>query len=239
MVILAECAHADADLLAELNAGGAGFVCPTLNNQRFRLAVRNTAVSARSVQSDPSERLLVVQLRSFKKRPLLLAVVHLPSLLGANDSVGYVLAEELRRTETRLRNQRTILVGDFNRSPFDDVVVDALGFHALMTRQLTERKHNRTVQGHEYPVFFNPMWQFLTDRATRPPGTYYFDQSVALNHFWYTLDQVMVRPELADKLNSVEILETDGTDSLLNTPHGWPDTTTGSDHLPLLFRIDW
>jgi endonuclease/exonuclease/phosphatase family metal-dependent hydrolase len=168
-----------------------------------------------------------------------LAVAHLPSKQAHRDSVVQEVAGDLRRTEQIRGHSRTVVVGDFNRSPFDDVMVDALGFHALMTRDLASRRHLRTVAGVEYPTFFNPMWRFLTDRASQPAGTYYFHESAPANHFWYALDQVLVRTELMDKLSAVEVLESDGTDSLLDGKNLWPDQAAGSDHLPLLVRLDW
>jgi hypothetical protein len=95
------------------------------------------------------------------------------------------------------------------------------------------------VKGYDGPAFFNPMWQFLTDRGSLPAGTHYFAESKPVNHYWYTPDQVLVRPEVADKLVDVQVLGTDGYDSLVDRRFGWPDTTGGSDHLPILFRINW
>jgi hypothetical protein len=145
----------------------------------------------------------------------------------------------LREFENKKQNWQTVLVGDFNLSPFDDAIVGVFGFHALLTRELARRRDARTVRGYDGPTFFNPMWQFMTDRGSRPAGTHYFPDSRPVNHFWYTPDQLLVRPGVVDKLVDVQVLETDGTDSLLDRRYGWPDTTCGSDHLPLLFRLDW
>jgi hypothetical protein len=82
------------------------------------------------------------------------------------------------------------------------------------------------------------MWQFLGAKEPNPAGTFYRHASVPVNHFWHTLDQVLLRPELADKLVSVNILGRDGVDSLTHPEGGWPDPEVGSDHLPLLFTLD-
>jgi len=86
-------------------------------------------------------------------------------------------------------------------------------------------------------AFFNPMWRFMTDSPGKPSGTYHFRVAKPINHFWYTLDQVLVRPDLADKLVSVDIIDTDGIQSLV-TPSGWPDAENASDHLPILAVLD-
>ncbi len=240
VVILAECVQTDAELLAELNAGGPyRYKCPDRTSDRFRVASTLPKRRIPSVYDDTSLRLSIHEIHAPHQPALTLALVHLPGKNRPQPGVVQRVADELRDFEERQKHQRTILVGDFNLSPFDDSMVNALGFHALMTRELAGRRNGRIVQGAGYPTFFNPMWQFLADRGARPAGTFYFHDSGESNHFWYTLDQVMMRPELADKLVDVAVVETDGVASLLDQNHGWPDTTGGSDHLPLLFRIDW
>jgi endonuclease/exonuclease/phosphatase family metal-dependent hydrolase len=149
------------------------------------------------------------------------------------------VAGALRQFESKRGHERTVVVGDFNLNPFDDGLIGASGFHSLMTRSLTREWNGRVVQGTERPAFFNPMWQFLTDRGSRPSGTLYFDAPRPINPYWHTPDQVLVRPGLVDRLVEVQVLETDGIDSLLDARSGRPDETNGSDHLPLLFRLDW
>lgn len=240
VVILAECAHTDADLLAELNAGGQSkYKCPDRTSDRFRVASTSPKRRIPSVYDDTSLRLSIHDVHVPNQPSLTLALVHLPGKNRPQSAVVQRVATELRDFEEQQGHRRTILVGDFNLSPFDDPMVNALGFHSLMTRELAGRRNRRIVQGESYPAFFNPMWQFLTDRGPRPAGTFYFHDSGESNHFWYTLDQVMVRPELADKLVDVALVETDGVESLLDPNHSWPDTSGGSDHLPLLFRLDW
>jgi hypothetical protein len=67
---------------------------------------------------------------------------------------------------------------------------------------------------------------------------YYRGAADAVNYFWNTYDQVLLRPELAPRLSRLSILDGDGVESLL-TQNGLPDATNGSDHLPLLFRLEW
>lgn len=240
VVVLAECVQTDAELLATLNMGvGKKFRCPRRLTDKFRIAFSNPILRLPHRRDSVGEHMSFYEPQFRRKPSFILAIAHLPSKQAHRDSVVQEIAGDLRRTEMRLKHARTVVVGDFNRSPFDDVMVDALGFHALMTRDLADRRHLRTVAGVEYPTFFNPMWRFLTDRGSQPAGTYYFHPSVPTNHFWYALDQVLVRPEVADKLSSVEVLESDGADSLLDSANRWPDQSAGSDHLPLLVRLDW
>ncbi len=239
VLILAECAESAGRVAAQL---GNGWHVPANPNLRFAVLLRDDELGLTSVFDDLSERLSIKRLTKAGELPLQLALVH---LLAWNNrvesdlsSVAQRLAGLLREKEQSEGLTRTVLVGDFNLSPFDAAMVSGEIFHGLMTRRLAARHDGRTIQGEKRRTFYNPMWQFLTDRDDRPAGTYYRRASEPLNHFWYAYDQVLVRPELEDKLRDVDILETDGTESLL-TGQGWPDAKSGSDHLPLLFRLDW
>jgi len=58
-----------------------------------------------------------------------------------------------------------------------------------------------------------------------------------VTYFWNIFDQVLLRPALMNSLDELRVLDrVDGTPLLL--PQGVPDRSTGSDHLPLLFRLD-
>lgn len=118
-------------------------------------------------------------------------------------------------------------------------MVWAGGLHAVMSRDLLERRDGeRTVRGVGYSLFYNPMWGVLGDRTPGPPGTYYRASSESVNYFWNTYDQVLLRQELMSHLRDVLVPDNDGVNSLL-TAAGLPDKVSGSDHLPLVFRLDW
>ncbi len=123
-------------------------------------------------------------------------------------------------------------------NPFESGVVGAAGLHAVMTKQIAS-KGRRTVSGKQYPFFYNPMWSCFGDRTAGPPGTYYYDRAEHVCYFWNVFDQVLLRPELLDRFPSEElrILTEDGDRSLLSAS-GLPDKAAGSDHLPVLFKLD-
>jgi hypothetical protein len=60
-----------------------------------------------------------------------------------------------------------------------------------------------------------------------------------VTYFWNTFDQVLVRPALLDRFrsNEVRIIDRVGGTSLAMLD-GRPDGKIGSDHFPLLFKID-
>src|SRR5438105_2185933 len=81
--------------------------------------------------------------------------------------------------------------GDLDMAPFAPGMSDGFVFHSFMTRELAIRRSERVVQGNpSRRAFFNPMWRFMTDRPGQPSGTYYWNEPLPDNHFWYTLDQV-------------------------------------------------
>jgi len=117
-------------------------------------------------------------------------------------------------------------------NPFDTGVVAANGLHGVMTRNIA-KEQTRTVANRDYPFFFNPMWSFLGERESGPPGTNFYRKSVHVVYFWNMLDQVLVRPDLMDSLIELRTLDQINGGSLLDAA-GKPAV---SDHLPLLFRL--
>lgn len=188
-------------------------------------------------------RLTVRQIKLPRRPDFLLAVTHFPSKQHHSDpsqmAESFELAKSIKFAEKQCEHSRTILVGDLNMNPFDDGVVSANGLHGTMSRRIAQRK-SRVVQQREYEFFYNPMWNLLGDYKSGTPGTYYYSSSQQVTFFWNTFDQVLVRPELLPYFNSeeVRILVSDGQMSFLSN-EGLPTATRISDHLPLLFTLDF
>ena len=187
-------------------------------------------------------RLTIRRLKLPEREEVLLASVHLPDKLHWKDSSQTLECVELARrilsVEEQVGHRRTVLVGDVNMNPFEDGVVAANGFNAVMTR-LQAKRQRRTVQDRKYPYFYNPMWGHFGDGSGGPPGTYYYWSSQHVAYFWHMFDQVLIRPELLSifKNEELKILSAVGERSLV-TKGGLPDRSVGSDHLPILFSLD-
>jgi hypothetical protein len=138
----------------------------------------------------------------------------------------------------KVKSDRTIVVGDFNMNPFDEGLVAASGFHAMMTRDLATQK-GRFVDHIQRPFFYNPMWgRFGCERATkRPPGTFYYDKAEIVRYYWNMFDQVLVRPSMLNHFRDedLELIDHDGQSSLRK--NGRPNVERFSDHLPILFKL--
>lgn len=248
---LAAHARADVVVLAESGAipdlmlGGLRRVVdqsyhePQAETRRIQLFARRTAFDLREVYGDVSGRVTIRILR-FQGTEFLFAAAHLPNKLhwSTEGQIAevQVLADQIRRVEDDHGHRRTILVGDLNMNPFEAGVVQASGLHAMMTKA-TVQAGSRTVQGREYPFFYNPMWSFFGDRTPGPPGSYFYRHGGHLSYDWNIFDQVLIRPDALPWFRGdLDIVTRIGEIDLLQ-PDGRPNVDLASDHLPIVFRL--
>lgn len=86
---------------------------------------------------------------------------------------------------------------------------------------------------------YNPMWRFLGDHTTGPPGTYFYRKAVPNCLFWHTFDQALIRPALIPHFGDQGVrIVTEIEGPPLLTPDGVPNRKTWSDHLPVLLRLN-
>lgn len=243
VVMLAECETAPSAVLDALNSVNVGAYCfPGSFSRRIKIFTRFPATSLIDQFNDSSNRLTIRSLNfGTSSDDILLGVLHLASKKDFSDDdqafLATNIAADVNLVEEQLGIDHTLLVGDFNMNPFDKGMIGAHAFHAVMTKQQA-RGNKRTVQGRSYPYFYNPMWGHFGDRTGGPAGTYYLHSSKPHQYFWNIYDQVLLRPALMDKLTYLEILTSDGAESLV-TRNGMPQKNDGSDHLPLLFQLDF
>ncbi len=172
---------------------------------------------------------------------ILFAVAHLPSKLYVKEHSQIVqcmeLATSIGEIEDEVGHSRTILVGDLNMNPFESGMVMAGGLHAVMCRRIASRG-SRTVDGKEYPFFYNPVWGRFADISPGAPGTYYYRRAEHETYFWNVFDQVLLRPALANRFNqeSLRILDSFG-ETKLTGDSGIPRGNDFSDHLPIVFSM--
>ncbi|HYT94005.1 MAG TPA: endonuclease/exonuclease/phosphatase family protein [Gemmataceae bacterium] len=241
ILMLAECVTDPSELLAALNGtGGLPYCCPASKAPKIRVLTRLPESDLRDQFNDAAGSLTIRELRLRNARSVLLAILHFPSKIDwdVHDQTGGAarLAHTIAQVEGKRWRERTILVGDFNMNPFDPGVVSAHALHGVMTVDVARRR-SREVRMEEHPFFYNPMWGCFGDRTPGPPGSFYLGTSKPVNYFWNIYDQVLLRPGLVDALRDLAILDTDGSESLL-TKAGLPQTSGGSDHLPLFFQLN-
>lgn len=241
VLMLAECGKSPQGLLDLLNGSSQGvWHYPESASARIKVLTRFPPQTMKVVFEDSADRISIRRLITPNSPEILLAVLHFPSKVNWSHSdqltQAFQIAQQIRRIEADYGHERTLLTGDLNMNPFDEGMVAANAFHAVMTQEVASRE-TRTVLAENHPFFYNPMWGCLGDRTSGPPGTHYFGGSTQIVYFWNTFDQVLLRPALMSRMGRLEILTTDGVEVLL-TGGGLPDAETGSDHLPLFFELD-
>lgn len=133
-----------------------------------------------------------------------------------------------------IMNRNTLVMGDFNVNPFEASMVNADTLHALSSKRIA-KKASRIVYEDSYDMFYNPMWNKLGDE--NGDGTYYYNSSQITNYYWHIFDQFIVRPEIADRINTKDIkIITEIGEYVLKKKSGIPDKGI-SDHFPLYFRL--
>jgi endonuclease/exonuclease/phosphatase (EEP) superfamily protein YafD len=241
IVLLAENRTALADLLVAVNKEAtATYSPPTSFSDKVQILSRLPEGSIRPIRDYGG-----VTLRHVSPpigQDILLVAAHLPSKLFrvAEDQTAYCcrVARMIDEAESRLGHSRTVLVGDLNMNPFERGMASADAFHGLMSRSLL-RSGSRRVDGMERRFFYNPMWTRFGDHALGPPGTYFYEGGGHMAYFWNIFDQVLIRFELLACFDDqdVKVLTRAGDTNLLNRT-GVPDVSIGSDHLPLLFKLN-
>jgi endonuclease/exonuclease/phosphatase family metal-dependent hydrolase len=169
-----------------------------------------------------------------------MALVHLPVKSGGvQDTDQHSWAEWIARDIAQIEDDEqcfdTVLVGDMNMNPFDPGMVSVMGIHGLMTRELAQLP-DRLHKGRSFRRFYNPMWGLFGDRTPGPAGSYFWNSSVPSNPHWHMFDQVLLRPSLMNRLYDLQILDSDGYDSLLVNGKAGRDHL--SDHLPIAFSLN-
>jgi hypothetical protein len=240
-LVVAECQIAEFRLLTHLNSFGSAqtYIGVHKGETSLRMFTRLPGASITAVFDDG--RVSIRRVAAPLGREILLVAAHLPSKLHADHSTQYIRVREVRseieRAEKIVGHRNTLIIGDLNLNPFEEAMIAADGFHAVMDARIA-MKMNRTVQGIEYSFLYNPMWGRLGDNNAGPCGTYYFNNSGAsINYYWNTFDQVLIRPELIECFDNrkLKVLTEIGGISLIDR-----DTIdkTFSDHLPIIVNIN-
>jgi endonuclease/exonuclease/phosphatase (EEP) superfamily protein YafD len=240
ILVLAECDAAIGSLLVELNAEVPDFQFASGQCERIKVFTRFHSGFLTPIFE--SDRISIRRLRLPLHDEILLAMVHLPSKMhfsaASQRTECSLLARAVLEQEAVVRHKRTVVMGDFNSNPYEHGLVATDGLHAVMSKSTARRKMRR-VSGKDFEFFYNPMWSCFGDTASRPSGTFYYEKAEHVNYFWHIFDQVLLRPTLLDGFaDDVKILTMAGEMPLLDK-NGRPDKERASDHLPILFSLDF
>lgn len=211
-------------------------ICPVANIRV--LAKRNVHISVH--QEDK-------RFTSYKvfedKGMYLFHVVHLSSPMYLEESARNIRAinvsQVLRKIEEMIfgdSEYKSIIIGDFNLQPYSQGLSSVHGFNATMSVPKA-KKLLRVVEGEEKYFYFNPTWKLMGDNKIAQ-GTYYNSSDQQENSlFWYSFDEILVRPYFIDMFNwdYFGIIEQTETHKFVNKDI--IDKHNYSDHLPIKFEI--
>lgn len=240
-VVLCECSIAPGQMLESLNQHAPDYRFAFGECEHVKFFTKFDADFL--VPTFENARISIRRLDLPGRQGILVAAAHLPSRLyqSAESLVQecVILGGYIEREEELVGHSRTILLGDLNVNPFESGVVGTAGLHAVLSRSVAARG-SRIVQGRQHHFFYNPMWSHFGDRDDRAPGTYYYERAEAVNYFWNIYDQVLLRPELLGGFSgdSLRVLTSAGQTSLLDNS-GRPDRVSASDHLPIVFSLNF
>lgn len=242
VLMIAECPeNKQLDLLKSLNANNSDifkYLVPIVNYQKVMVYYRHCKIT----NKEDKPRISVKELYS----PLLqgnitLVICHLHSKINNSDEELSEKAESLRRfiedIESKLGHQRTICCGDFNMNPFDKGIIKAQGLHAVMEKNIANKKEC-IIEGEKFFFFYNPMWGFLGDLGRGDvSGTMYYNSGGHINYYWHLYDQVLIRPDMINSFDESDLKIVTSANKLdLLTSNNLVDKSL-SDHLPIKFNL--
>lgn len=170
----------------------------------------------------------------------ILCAMHLPSQMSSGHQerrniIIRTILKDIQDTEKVFHSKRSIILGDFNEDPYEDGCLSAVNFHGVPSINNTFKDY-RIIEGQQFEMFYNPMWNLFGDFSS-PPGTYYYASSDPKCSYWHIFDQVMIRSCLKSEFikSSLEIIDKVGQRTLLNEK-GHPKKEY-SDHLPIVFEL--
>lgn len=178
-----------------------------------------------------------------KKVTWLLNIVHLTSAMYKDESARNRRADNVsdlfRKIEEGVFHEdefKSIIVGDFNLQPYSQGVAGVFGFNATMS-VANAKKRYRKIEGEKRYYYFNPMWKLMGDNKAAQ-GTYYTDNDQQdLSMFWYSFDEVLIRPYFIDKFNWEYFGVVERTEKYNFIIDHKINKIDFSDHLPLKFEI--
>jgi len=247
VIMLAECDIAPYILLSELKKhnGNVYKFIPSVGCDRIKIFARFSEEYIPVVIEE--DKFAIRHLKLPDAIDILLSIVHLPSkLYGEYEdrlSISKELSAIIKEAESIIGHSRTVLIGDLNMNPFESGVVMVSGLNGTMSRSIAQERIKSvtskiTNKKTDYLFFYNPMWNFLGDYNSDPPGTYYYKKSEEVDLRWHILDQVLIRPDLLDffDIQDLKILTSDGDTDFLSK-NGIPKKSI-SDHLPLFLKLN-
>lgn len=167
----------------------------------------------------------------------IIAGIHLQDNSHSDSDVRKIairdLVQDLKEQEKLLQHNNTIVIGDFNASPFDDELIQKDSFNAVLFKELIMKAEFVTFEHKRYQRFYNPMLNYISEDDLTYGSMYYGTGLKTL--YWYCYDQILVRKVLANKIIGVSFCKAIKNKRLLKDISPNKDI---SDHLPLIVEFE-
>lgn len=174
---------------------------------------------------------------SLKTNDIILAMIHNRSKMHPKTDEQRKIVQKFYRavieSESLIKSERTIAIGDFNLDPFETLCFGSAGMYALPYRSLIKKQTTNNEKR-----FYNPTWKFFG--RTQPPYTTYHCANGGMHNFyWYAFDQVMISYSLLDAFHdeNLKIITETKNYKLVNKNANLRKKEYG-DHLPLFCSLE-
>ena len=239
LLILVEHKNIDIEyLIRKLRDNNLFFEVERIDKDSRILLLHNTKKQVNIIKESKYYSVFIIK---DKSELYLIFALHLPSRYAEERSDLNMYAAQVKREFEQIEEERntekSIVVGDFNMNPFDDGMVSALSFNAVMCPNIA-KKISRKVLDEERKFYYNPMWHLMGNALNPCKGTFYYP-SETKSYYWYTYDQVIIRPEIIEKfdIDKLKIIDSISNNSLVSV-NNIPNKSLISDHLPIKFKIN-
>lgn len=166
----------------------------------------------------------------------IIAGIHLPANPhSSSDDRKCVIRDivgDITELENKLDCHNTIVIGDFNASPFDSELTQKDAFNAVLFQDLITKKEYVISNGKRYRRFYNPVFNFLSE-TTKNYGSIYYSGNIN-SLYWYCYDQIIVRKPLISSIKELNYVKRVKGRNLIKET--LPDKSI-SDHLPLFVEL--
>lgn len=217
-------------ILAKLNGKYLFFAGMGVCDKIILIAKSHFDIKVRREQS----RYIIYSLQSDTEQ-LVIVGTHLQDNLHSNEDDRKIVMRDLVgdicEQEKILRHTNTIVVGDFNSSPFDNELIHKDAFNAVLFKELILKAEYVTINHRQYRRFYNPMFNFISEDDSNYGSFYYSNGTRVL--YWYCYDQVLLRRSLINRLEGVYYCKAVKNKTLLKNITPNKDI---SDHLPLIVK---
>lgn len=237
IIILAEYKDDPKSLLIGLRSINREFIIiPQIGCKRLWMLTSYPLSSIRHRRD--GDRYSIKEIKLPNAEPFLIAMVHLPSKLHLSEddqaTKAIFVRDDIEQTEIDCKHQNTIVIGDFNMNPFEKGMTSINAFNSIPCLR-AHKKRSRKVDGREFSFFYNPSWNLLGDR-NHSAGTYFHSSPGTTSHYWNTLDQVILRPAIAELLDINSLCAITKTKDIQFS--SIDSTPFVSDHLPIFLTIN-